>query len=338
MSHPTDERLDRAIRDGKLTGGSFFTGDEARLRDEGVRRLVEAALDPATRDFNYTAFRGTDVQIEQLASALAMPPMMASRRVVVLTEAERLGPGARKAVLRFLERLPDDIAFILSATIPKGSKAAFYRDLRKLCRTFEWGRPKEDEVPGWAMERARERHGFELPPEAAQALAAAVGADLSVVDAELTKLASAAEDGAVSLERARELLPGLLREVDRWEWLDRVAARRYGRALGEVDAVLAGDSAVGLLAAMVEQHLYIGLALDGGAGLVRQVLGEVGKPYLKWKAPIYARQAKGWRASEVGRALRLMRRADRRLKTGGGDREVLQELLLALRLLARKAA
>lgn len=338
MSLPAERRLARAIADGELSGGFFLTGDAARLRDEGMRRLVEAALDPATRAFNHDVFRGGDVQAERLASALAMPPMMASRRVVALAEAERATPTVRKEVIRSLRRLPDDVTFVVSARIPEGSKAAFYRDLRELCRTFEWRQPKEEEIPGWAIERARERYGFELPPRAAQALATTVGADLSIVDAELAKLAAAAEDGRVSVERARELLPGLLRKVDRWAWLDGVAERRYREALRQADAVLAGDSAVGLLAAMVEQHLYIGVALEGGAGLVREVLREAKKPYLGWKAPVYARQAKGWRPAALRRALRLMRRADRRLKTGGGDREVLQELLLSLRLLARRAA
>lgn len=338
MSLPADERLARIIRGGELAGGFFFTGDAARLRDEGVRRLVEAALDPATRDFNHDAFRGAEVEDERLACALAMPPMMAPRRVVVLTEAERLPASTRKAVLQSLERLPDDVTFIISATIPKGSKAAFYRDLRKRCETVEWSEPRPEEVPGWALERARSRHGFELPVEAAQALAAAVGPDLSILDAELAKLGAGAESGTVTLERARALLPDLLRSVDRWEWLDGVAERRYERALRQLDAALTGDSGVGLLAAMVEQHLYIGIALEGGAGLVGRTLDEAKKPYLKWKARTYARQAKCWSPGEVVRALRLMRRADRRLKTGGGDRAVLQELLLALRLLARKAA
>lgn len=338
MSLAAERRLARSIERGELTGGFFLAGDAARLRDEGVRRLVEAALEPSTRDFNYDLFRGSEVQAEPLASALAMPPLMAPRRVVVLTEAERTTPTVRKEVVRALRRLPDDVTFMVSATVPDRSKAAFYRDLRELCRTFEWNQPKEEELPGWAIERARERYGLELPAAVAQALAAAVGADLSIADAELAKLAAAADEGRIDPERARALLSASLRKVDRWSWLDRVAERRYEEALREVDGVLSGDSAVGLLAAMVEQHLYLGLALEGGAGLVRQVLDEAKKPYLKWKAPTYARQARGWRPSRLSRALRLMRRADRRLKTGGGDREVLQELLLSLRLLAREAA
>lgn len=338
MSLPADDRLGRLIRRGTLTGGFFFTGDAARLRDEGMRRLIDAALDPSTRDFNHDLFRGTDLEMERLAAALAMPPLMAERRVVALTDAERLAAGARKAVLEALDRLPDDVLFIVSATIPDRSKAAFYRDLRKKCETLEWARPRAEEVPGWAIERARERYGFELPPAAAQALAATVGSDLSVLDAELAKLAVAAGDGALTPERARALLPARLPTVDRWEWLDGVAERDYERALRRLDGALAGDSAVGLVAAMVEQHIYIGLALEGGVDAVGRTLAEAGKPYLKWKARIYARQARGWTPDALARALRLMRRADRGLKTGGGDREVLQELLLALRLLARRAA
>lgn len=333
-----DKRLERILERGTLSGVFFFTGDATRLRDEAVRRLVEAALDPATRDFNYNLFRGADLQAEQLASALAMPPMLAERRVVVLTEVERLTAGARKVVIESLARLPADVTFIVTATIPRGSKASFYRDLRERCETLEWNELREEEIPVWAIERARQRYGFELPPEAAQALTGAVGADLSVVDAELAKLAAAAEEGKITLAVARSLLPGSLRSVDRWEWLDSVAERRYEGALRQLDGVLTRDSGVGLVAAMVEQHLYLGLALEGGAGLVGRTLDEARKPYLKWKAGIYARQAGRWRPGELERALRLMRRADRRLKTGGGEREVLQELLLALRLLARRAA
>lgn len=337
MSLPADARLERLIERGKFSGAFFFHGDAFRLRDDAARHLVDSALEPATRDFNLTNFRGGDLQPEALAAALATPPMMGPRRAVVLWEAERLAPAARKAVLAALSRLPADVLFVVCATVPRGSTAAFYRTLRERCTSLEWKALREEEVPGWAMERARSRHGFGLPSTAAQALASAVGADLSMLDAELAKLAGAAEGGTISVARARELLPDV-RRADRWQWLDLVAARRYEEALRLLEGALAGDSAVSLLASMVDQHLYVGLALEGGTSLVREALAEAGKPYLRWKAPAYGRQARAWTTGELERALRLMRRADRQLKSGGGDRAVLQDVLLALRLLARKAA
>lgn len=336
MSLSAETELRRIIEKERFEGAFFFFGEASRLREEGVEVLVEAALEPATRDFNLSTFRGGSADPEELAAALAMPPMMAPRRVVVLRDAQELTAPGRSVVEEAVGELPPELTFIVSARIPKGSKASLYKTLKARCRTLDWSAPRAEELPGWAMERAADRYGLRLPPAVAQALAQAVAEDLSVLDAELSKLASSGED-AVTLERARALVPNLKR-VDRWEWLDGVASRRYGKALADLPAVLAADGAVGLLASMVDQHVYIGLALEGGAGLVRKVLGEVGKPYLKWKARTYAGQARAWSASELERALRLMRRADRQAKTGAGDAAVLQELLLSLRLLAEHAA
>ncbi len=339
MKLPADAELDSLLEDGELDGAFFLFGDAGRLRREAVSRLVDAAVDPATRDFNLDRFRGDDVEPEELASVLSTPPMMADRRVVTVSDAQKLTPKGREAVLAALDDLPPGLTVVVEAEIPERSKASFYDDLKQRARTLEWSTPKEDEIPGWLIDRAREEHGFELTGRAAQAMAGAVGGDLSVLAAELEKLAASADGGEVDLEAVRSLVPRV-REVDRWQWMDRVAEREYGRALEELDRLLAqpSESAVGLLVGMIDQHLYIGVALDGGRRRVSDALGRAGKPYLKWKAKIYARQARAWSRGELDRALRLMRRADRHAKSGVGDRRVMEELLLSLRLLREEAA
>ncbi|MEJ2338505.1 MAG: 50S ribosomal protein L10, partial [Gemmatimonadales bacterium] len=111
-------------------------------------------------------------------------------------------------------------------------------------------------------------------------------------------------------------------------------------ALAKLPALLSDsrESAVGLLAAMIDQHICLGIAIEGGAGMLGSALSEAGKPYLKWKARIYAQQARAWEAEQLERALRLMRDADWRSKSGVGDRATLEELLLSLRLEAGRAA
>lgn len=329
MTLPAEGQLSRILEAGTPRGAFFLHGDATRLRDDAASRLIDAALDPATRDFNLDRFHGDSVEPQALAAALSMPPMMAEVRVVAVFDAQKLTPTSRKVVQAAVEDLPHSLVVILTATIPKGSRAAFYRVLRKACVSVEWSAPRDAEIPGWLLDRARSTHGFELSRRAAQALASSIGSDLSVLDAELAKLSTVAGEGRLSLERVRDLVPNL-RRIDRWTWMDLVASRRYGTALEELDGVLAGESAVGLVAGMVEQHLLVGLAVEGGVGLVRRVLKETGRGYLSWKAPAYARQAKAWSAGEVRRALRALYRADRRLKSGGSDRGSLQELLLRL--------
>lgn len=323
-----DSQLAKALKGGSPSGAWFLHGDATRLRDDAARALVEAAVDPATRDFNYDRFRADDVTPEDLAAALAMPPMMAERRVVWLHDVQKLTPKGRQVVIEATERVPDDLAIVLTATIPSGSKAAFYRDLKKRCKTLEWASPRDAEIPGWILDRARGRWGLEMGSGAARALAMAVGADISRLDAELEKLA-----GVDAPEITEELVDALIprtRRVDRWTWLDTVADREYGRALRELDDLLTSESGVGLVAGLVEQHLLVGLAVAGGAASVRKALSETGRGYLSWKAQTYARQARGWRTDEIDRTIGHLHRADRLLKSGGKDRPVLMELLLTL--------
>jgi len=289
---------------------------------------VDAALDPATRDFNFDQFRADDAAPEAIASALAMPPMMAERRVIVLTDVQKLTPTGRKVVLGGAEKLPSDVVFILTGTIPRGSKAAFYRDLIGRCRTLEWSSPRAAELPGWILERARDRWTLELTDGAARALASAVGEDLSRLDAELEKLATVDAD-RITEAVIDEMIPRT-RRIDRWTWLDLVAERSYGAALRELDDLLTSETGVGLVAGLVEQHLLIGLAAQEGVEGVRKVLAETGRGYLSWKANVYGKQARAWRTPEIDRAIRHLHRADRLLKSGGKDRPVLTELLLML--------
>jgi DNA polymerase-3 subunit delta len=333
-----ERELGRLLERRSFDGAFFFHGAAARLRDEGARRLIDAALDPATRDFNLDVFHGDVAGPDELASALAMPPMMAERRVVAVFRAEELGRRARDLLAEAVEAPSPGLTLVVTATVPHGSKAAFYRRLREGARALAWTAPREEELAGWLMERASTNHGFELTEDAAQALATAVGAEPDQLDAELAKLATAAVDGTVDADTVRRLVPNV-RSVGRWEWLDRVAERAYDTALRDLPRLLSepSESAVGLLIGMVDQHLYLGVAVEGGQQGVARALKAAGKPYLAWKAKIYARQARRWTASELERALGLMRRADGHAKSGLPDRRVLEELLLSLQLLRREA-
>ncbi|MGD8497054.1 MAG: DNA polymerase III subunit delta [Gemmatimonadales bacterium] len=332
MSLAADQRLDRILERGEFSGAFFLHGEAGRLRDDAARRLADAAVDPSTRDFNLDTFHGSDVSPEALASALAMPPVMAPRRVILLFEAEKLTATGRKVVENVLPKLPDDVTFIVVATIPDRTKAAYYRNLKKQAVELEWKAPREAEIPGWLIERARQRFDRELAPDAAGALADAVGADLGILDTELEKLAGVA-DGTIDLALVKSLVPNV-REVNRWDWINDVAARRYERARRLLPDLLAtpGENAVGLLIFLVEQHLLIGVAVEGGAGLVGRTLDYIKKPYLKWKTRDIVGQAKAWTTAEIDTAMVALLQADRRAKTGGTDREALDELLLRLQV------
>src|SRR5687768_16648617 len=169
----------RALAGGKRGGVFFLFGEEEYLKEELATSLINAHLDAATRDFNLDQIRGSDATPEALASVIATPPMMAEWRVVVVREAQALAAAARtRAVIEnVLDRTPPGLALILVATLPDKAKAQIYERLKKQATAVAFPLLNTADVPGWLMARAR-ADGYDLNPKAAQAMAAAIGAEL----------------------------------------------------------------------------------------------------------------------------------------------------------------
>ncbi len=339
MARPPDSQLEKALDRGDVEGAFFLSGDAPQLRDAAARKIVERALDPATRDFNFDRFRADDLDPDALAGALHTPPMLGDRRVVLVAEAQEIGNAAAEVLESVVEALPARLTLVITAGPASGKVEKTLKRIAGRCRRFEWSLPGEAALPGWLMDRARDSYGFELSERAAQALADAVGPEHGLLESELEKLAHAAENGRVTRAIVRRLVPNV-RRVNRWEWLDQVAGRRYEAALSSLPDLLSDsrESAVGLLAAMIDQHLCVAIALEGGASALSRALSEAGKPYLRWKTRVYQRQSREWTADALEQALGLLRDADWRAKSGVGDRATLEELLLSLRLAGGKAA
>ena len=313
------------------TGRVFFlTGEDQYRKDEESRSLVELHLDPATRDFNYDSVRGGETTMETLASLLGTPPMMAQWRVVVVREVEALASNsrARQLLLEVAGKPPPGLALILMATLPRGSEAKLYKDLRRLARSADFPEISANDVPGWLVDWTHRRLERTLTEDAARALGSAVGTDLGVLVQEVTKLASLVEEGApIGLEAVKEAGTHIPVE-DRWEWFDRVGRRDLNEALGGLGTLFGqGETGVGLVIGLATHLLRLGTAVVGG----KKALDDLLPPHQRWLAPRLLQQARGWSAQELEEALLGLRRADRLLKSSGlSDRYILEEWILGL--------
>jgi DNA polymerase-3 subunit delta len=321
----------------EVRGGAFYLhGEDDFRKEEVVRGLVEAHLDPATRDFNLDPLRGTEVDTETLASVLGTPPMMAEWRVVVLREVEGLAssPRSRDILLQCVADPPPGLALILSCTVPQGSKAKFYRELARTARSLELRSLTAADVPGWLMTRAQERYALALEVEAAQALGSAIGTNLGILTRELEKLRSFVGDRArvtlADVKAAGTSLPS----QDRWLWLDLVGEGRIDQALASLGVLLGqGESGVGLVIALATHLLRLGVVAEQGPRALEAAL----PPHQRWLAKRLVAQARRWRSEEIDDALEGLLRVDRLLKASPvSDEHLLEEWLLGL--LARKAA
>ena len=308
-------------------GVFFFHGEETFLREEAVRRVVDAHLDPASRDFNLDQLRAGDVTGETLASVIATPPMMAEWRVVVLRDAQALPNKAREALVETSAAPPSGLALVVTADIPAGSRAKFYRDLRKHALSVEFSALAEGDAPGWLMEEA-EAMQRRLEPDAARLLVAALGTSLGTLRAELEKLVAYVGDRpAITAEDVRAATKAVPRQ-DWWGWFDLVGERRLAEARHALPALLeSGESAVRVVAGIGTHLLRVAI---GAAGGKRALEAELPR-YQRWLAGKLAGQARRWSQADVEAALAEALRTDRLLKSASlTDAQALEELLLRL--------
>ena len=121
--------LQQALSQGSSGGVFFLYGDDEHRKGEAVKALVDAHLDPGTRDFNLDTVQASEANVEDLARILATPPMLGERRVVVVRGAEAFAGAARSRdlILGLVDSAPSDLVLILTARIPERSKAKFTR-------------------------------------------------------------------------------------------------------------------------------------------------------------------------------------------------------------------
>jgi DNA polymerase III subunit delta len=347
MASPAERLLQRAIKERSFAPAYYFYGEEELLKEDAVRRLLAAAIDPATRDFNLEVRRGGDVDGETLGSLLDTPPMMADRRAVVVRDVAALRKEARQALDAYLARPAADTLVVLVA-------AAGAKPDRALCEratAVEFQLLSGDRVPRWIAHHATAALGVAITPEAAELLQSAVGNDLPQLAAELDKLASYASGtgpGAQATidERAVSEVVGVRRGETLGDLLDRVAERDARGALALVDHVLSQPktTAVSVVMALSTQTLAIawGRAMRAQGTPASRVEGEFftllretgafpGRPWGE-AARAWARAVDRWSPAALERALELLLAADVALKETrlSSDEQLLSSLVLSL--------
>ena len=218
--------------------------------------------------------------------------------------------------------------------MPGKSTAKFYSRLQKDAKAMEFALLSENDLPGWIVTRARE-DGGEIEPDAARALAAAIGSNLGVLGQELAKLRELASGSTITLQHVEDAV-GIVARVNRWAWFDAVADGEFRRARAELGTLLEGsESGVGLIIGLGTQFLRLQLAVVGGKDALERHL----PPHQKWISRRVIGQARRWSPEAVRAALSDLLRADRLLKTAAVEEHlVLDELLLRMESRMRASA
>jgi DNA polymerase-3 subunit delta len=339
MASAGEKALHAALKKRVFDPVYYLVGEDDFLKERASRDLADAAVDPATRDFNLEVRRGADLDAETLDALLSTPPMLAERRVVVLREVDKLKKAPRELLERYLERPAADTVLVLVS--PSGVKAE--KALSDRATTVDFVPLDGERLPNWVTYQAQTL-GRAITPEAVALLIEAVGGELAQLAIELEKLASYAPqaiDGS-----AVAAVVGVRRGESLGDLLDAVAARDAGLSLELIPLVLQQPkiSAVSIVMALTVQSLALGHAEAAlAAGVAHRalyselmaLLKETGAyPHRSWNEAVgaWTKYAAHWSAADVDAALDALLVTDVALKETriSSPEQLLTNLVLAL--------
>lgn len=232
---PTYQDLAKAFRQGRFDPLYLFYGEEDFLMDELQQQLIQHALQPHERDFNLDRFFGPEADVRQVLATCASYPMMAERRVVVVTSFDQL-PDNRE--FKSYAEKPNPTATVLLLCRGKINLANHpYRALKQQGTAVEFKPLRDSEVPGWIEQRARTM-GLRLTGAVAQMVAQQVGTELRVAAGELMKLQTYLGERSEVTEEDVVLLAGQRRQFNIFELQRALASGDRARAMLVVTRML----------------------------------------------------------------------------------------------------
>jgi DNA polymerase-3 subunit delta len=343
MSASSLKTLRDTIKRRSFDGAYYIIGEDEYQKDEAVRQLIDAAIDPTARDFNLDFRRSGELDAEALAVLLSTPPMMADRRVVVLRDVGSLKKDPRKVLDEYLGSPAPDLLLLMTAS--SGSKADAL--LSSTSTALQFDPLAGNRVPEWIARHATRALGVTITEPAIELLQAAVGNDLHQLAGELDKLASYMEGRGQEIgEDAVAAVVGVRRGETQADLLDAVADRSVSRALDLIPHVLAQPktTAVSVVMALSTQMLAISWGrakLDEGLpkarlsqeyfNLLKETGAFTGRPWGS-AAAVWTRAADRWSRESLDRALDALLETDVALKESrvSSDEQLLASLFLRL--------
>ncbi len=240
------EQLKTQLTQREIAPVYVLFGAETYLRDLAAKTIANLSFTEGDfRDFNDTSFSlNVDGNLKQALAVAEQLPMMASRRVVRITDIRISATGHR-------DTITEDHEAILSAYFANPSPTSTViliaddlngvRKMGKLLRdkttAVEFKPLDDDELVKWARSEFH-KSGAEIDGATLNRFITRIGPNVCRLNNEISKLATAALPGkVVTSELIEELVPNS-REIDNFELTKQLVAGRRSSAINLLRKIL----------------------------------------------------------------------------------------------------
>jgi len=246
------EEFNGAVEKGNLAPLYLLYGDEPYLVERAVKRLLERAVDPGFRDFNFNAFYGNEVKGEEIFSVAQTLPMFADRRVVLVKKGGELSAAAMEVLLPYLQDPCPSTCLVLQAEKIDGRKK-FFAEFKKKGEVVEFKRPYENQLGPYVRDEVRAA-GKKIESAAAELLAYLVGNNLQELVSQIEKLCTyCGKKETVGVEDVKTIVSDTKVE-NVFEFTDALGSKELGRSLTMLTSILSDGEAPLRVLGAVARH------------------------------------------------------------------------------------
>ncbi|MBW7887820.1 MAG: DNA polymerase III subunit delta [Bacteroidetes bacterium] len=318
------EEILSEIKKGKLAPVYLFYGEETFFIDECIEAIIDQAVDPALREFNFDNLRGGEVDGEKVLSIVTSFPMMAERRLVVVKEFEKLNDN--EILESYIEKPLDSTILVLVDSKPDFRKK-LYAALRKSALCAEFAPFWENKIIPWIESRVKKMQYF-IEPRAVTLLQSYVGTSLREIANELEKIFLYLGERKIITVKDVEEVVGISREFTAFELANMVGEKNINRAMEICERLLqSGESPVPILAAWTNQWMKMWKMHDA----LRQQKPEEKIATLIGVPNFYVKQYIGYcrkhSVREIENAFCVLAEADLAVKSSADSRTVLMSAI-----------
>lgn len=219
----TFEAILKEMKQGKYHPLYFLYGEEAFFIDHLADYVETHALAEAEKAFNQTVLYGKEADPLAVVDVARRYPMMASRQVVILKEAQEMRDLGK--LQPYVEKPLASTVLVICHKYKKFNlNTKFGKLLKKQAVVFQAKKLYDNQVPDWIKSYLQSRK-LDITPGAAGLIAEYLGADLSKVANELDKLALNLAGGARIDESHIEEHIGISKDYNIFE-LQRALSQR----------------------------------------------------------------------------------------------------------------
>jgi len=316
------------IRRGRLAPAYYLYGEEV-LVGEALETLFEVLVPAEGREFNLEVLQGGEGAIGAILGAAKIPAVFSPRRVILVKDAEQLGPASFQDLAFYLDNPMPTTTLILVGKKPD-ARTRLVKVLERKGGLLWFEAPKREALKEWLRERASNL-GKTLAPEALELLVELVGEELRPLQNELEKVCLFAGDGTLIQRGHVEALVGEQRALSVFQLVEAVGHRKVEPSLRCLLHLLeAGEEPPAILGMLARQVrlLLKAQALQQRGSTPEELQQSLGV-YPRYLGSLL-QQAKTFPRIRLQASLGRLLQADGELKGGGQGHLVLERLVVDL--------